>query len=65
MGLVVSFVPRVAASHPRNQTAGQAAAIIIFPGVRYERRTESADLCGRLDTSATLSAMPSPPKPTH
>lgn len=65
MGLVLSFVPRVAASHPRNQTAGQAAAIIIFPGVRYERHPEFIERCGRVDQGAALSALPMPPKPTH
>ncbi len=63
MGLVLSFVPRVTSSHQRNQSAGQAA-IIIFPGVRYER-TEPAGLCGRLDVSSPLSAIATPPKPTH
>ena len=63
MGMVLSFVPRVTSSHQRSETAGQAA-IIIFPGVRYER-TEPADLCGRLDRNSPLSAMPAPPKPKH
>lgn len=37
MGHVVSFTPRITASHSRSQAGTQAAAIIIFPGVRYER----------------------------
>lgn len=39
MGLVLSFTPRVAAGQQR---AAGDAAIIIFPGVRYERVGESA-----------------------
>mgnify|MGYP000662111044 CR=1 FL=1 len=65
MGLVVSFVPRVASSHSRNLAAGQAAAIIIFPGVRYERRPDPAELCGRLDTDTKMSAISAPPTPKH
>lgn len=42
MGAIVPFVPRAAAiDSPRPPGVG-AAAIIIFPGVRYERRTADA-----------------------
>ncbi len=36
MGYVVSFTPR-AADQPARTPVSEAAAIIIFPGVRYER----------------------------
>lgn len=37
MGMVLSFVPRTAASNRASQTTGTPAAVIIFPGVRYEQ----------------------------
>lgn len=37
MGYVVSFTPRPGGAQPKPISAGEAAAIIIFPGVRYER----------------------------
>lgn len=40
MGYVVSFTPR-AAGQPAKSSSGEAAAIIIFPGVRYERAPEA------------------------
>ncbi|MER8530554.1 hypothetical protein [Mesorhizobium sp. M0598] len=36
MGMVLSFVPRTAATNRAQQAA--PAAVIIFPGVRYEQR---------------------------
>ncbi|MER9231515.1 hypothetical protein NKI56_05320 [Mesorhizobium sp. M0622] len=38
MGMVLSFVPRTAATNRAQQATGTAAAVIIFPGVRYEQR---------------------------
>jgi len=38
MGMVLSFVPRTAATNRANQNTDTAAAVIIFPGVRYEQR---------------------------
>jgi hypothetical protein len=38
MGMVLSFVPRTAATNRANQNTGAPAAVIIFPGVRYEQR---------------------------
>lgn len=38
MGSILSFVPRKAATGQSRQPAGSAASVIIFPGVRYERR---------------------------
>ncbi|TIW92133.1 MAG: hypothetical protein E5V59_18350 [Mesorhizobium sp.] len=37
MGMVLSFVPRTAPSNRTKQTAEMPAAVIIFPGIRYER----------------------------
>ncbi|QPC95300.1 hypothetical protein GA829_27510 [Mesorhizobium sp. INR15] len=37
MGMVLSFVPRTAATNRTSQNTGTPAAVIIFPGVRYER----------------------------
>ena len=37
MGMVLSFVPRAAATNRAKQTTETPAAVIIFPGVRYER----------------------------
>jgi len=39
MGMVLSFVPRTAATSRASQTTGTPAAVIIFPGVRYEQRS--------------------------
>jgi hypothetical protein len=38
MGMVLSFVPRTAATNRASQNTGTPAAVIIFPGVRYEQR---------------------------
>jgi hypothetical protein len=37
MGMVLSFVPRAAPTNRVKQTAEIPAAVIIFPGIRYER----------------------------
>lgn len=37
MGAILSFVPRTAASKASKPLPQEAAAIIIFPGVRYEK----------------------------
>jgi hypothetical protein len=65
MGRVLSFVPRQAAfGRPPNsigQNGGElAAAVIIFPGVRYERPGEGGI------RSQTVAGKPQPPfgKPT-
>lgn len=41
MGHVVSFTPRPDTGNGRILSAGDAGAIIIFPGVRYERVPEA------------------------
>jgi hypothetical protein len=37
MGMVLSFVPRTAPNNRIKQAAEVPAAVIIFPGIRYER----------------------------
>ncbi|TPM37489.1 hypothetical protein [Mesorhizobium sp. B2-3-4] len=37
MGMVLSFVPRTAPTNRAKQTTEIPAAVIIFPGIRYER----------------------------
>ncbi|RWO91930.1 MAG: hypothetical protein EOQ95_07760 [Mesorhizobium sp.] len=37
MGMVLSFVPRPAATNRADRNTGAPAAVIIFPGVRYEQ----------------------------
>lgn len=37
MGMVLSFVPRAAPTNRVKQTTEIPAAVIIFPGIRYER----------------------------
>jgi hypothetical protein len=37
MGMVLSFVPRAAPTNRTKQTTEIPAAVIIFPGIRYER----------------------------
>ncbi|TPK43061.1 hypothetical protein FJ942_02755 [Mesorhizobium sp. B2-4-2] len=39
MGMVLSFVPRTAPTNRAKQTTEIPAAVIIFPGIRYERST--------------------------
>ena len=38
MGMVLSFVPRAAPVNRASHDTATAAAVIIFPGVRYELR---------------------------
>ncbi|PWJ85338.1 hypothetical protein C7441_103194 [Pseudaminobacter salicylatoxidans] len=64
MGSILSFVPRKAANRPAGPPA-EMASVIIFPGVRYERRAA-------VETAATGTAMdaqggsdPAKPSPRH
>ncbi len=41
MGSVLSFAPRDAATTRKPPVAGATAAIVIFPGIRYERRPDA------------------------
>ncbi|CAM5504057.1 hypothetical protein ATER59S_03718 [Aquamicrobium terrae] len=56
MGRVLSFTPRTAAGVRPPRAPGAAAAIIIFPGIRYEPPKDAAG-CDDGDT-------PGSPKPT-
>ena len=49
MGSILPFQPRDAASIRKPIEAGASASIVIFPGVRYERREDAAR-----DTVSTL-----------
>lgn len=61
MGLVVSFVPKPASPHTRPSVAGQAASVIIFPGVRYERDAGEAERESRLEVAGPGVADPNLP----
>ena len=41
MAAILSFVPRTAARKPAQALPPDAGAIIIFPGVRYEREPQA------------------------
>ncbi|TIW17003.1 MAG: hypothetical protein E5V65_15895, partial [Mesorhizobium sp.] len=41
MGMVLSFVPRTAPVNRVNHATDTAAAVIIFPGVRYEQQPQA------------------------
>lgn len=41
MGSVLAFQPREAATDRKPPAPGATAAIVIFPGIRYERRDEA------------------------
>jgi hypothetical protein len=43
MGSVLAFAPRDAAAIRKPLPAGDTASIVIFPGIRYERRESSED----------------------
>jgi hypothetical protein len=43
MGSVLAFAPRDAATIKKPLAAGDTGSIVIFPGIRYERR--EADAC--------------------
>ncbi len=46
MGSVLTFAPRQAASIRKTPVAGATASIVIFPGIRYERRADEQDRKG-------------------
>jgi hypothetical protein len=43
MGMVLSFVPRAAPVNRVSHDTSTAAAVIIFPGVRYELRPQASE----------------------
>ena len=61
MGMVLSFVPRTAATNRANQNTGMPAAVIIFPGVRYEQQLLSGEARpGGPDKPGSSGTMPVP-----
>ncbi|TIS59761.1 hypothetical protein [Mesorhizobium sp.] len=60
MGMVLSFVPRVAATNRASQNTGTPAAVIIFPGVRYEQGPAGAALPGSPDKPGSPGTLPMP-----
>ncbi|UCI32677.1 hypothetical protein [Mesorhizobium sp. B4-1-4] len=61
MGMVVSFVPRAAPTNRAKQTTEIPAAVIIFPGIRYERSNAGEARPAGPDKSGT----PRTPVPHH
>lgn len=62
MGMVLSFVPRTASVNRVNHATDTAAAVIIFPGVRYEQPPQvGAARPGDADKPGS----PRPPVPHH
>jgi len=62
MGMVLSFVPRTAPANRVSHDTDTAAAVIIFPGVRYEPSPQVGS--ARAD-SADKPGAPRPPVPHH
>lgn len=62
MGTILSFVPKRAASGQSRKRPQLAASIIIFPGVRYERRAakEVTAVTAREDTGRRRQKEPAP-----
>ncbi|PDQ20704.1 hypothetical protein CN311_12780 [Mesorhizobium sanjuanii] len=71
MGMVLSFVPRTAATNRAVRNTGTPAAVIIFPGVRYEQRPLTGEARPGVDpdkpgSSATMpSSSGTLPVPHH
>lgn len=61
MGSILPFQPRDAASIRKPIEAGVSAAIVIFPGVRYERHDDLA----RDTASSRLMTHRDKPSPKH
>lgn len=62
MGQVLSFTLRNAAPNRLPRSVDTAAAVIIFPGVRYERPQEAMPVAAGIE--AGTNGTPSP-KPRH
>ena len=60
MGMILSFMPRRGQGRRPWRTHNDAAAVIIFPGVRYERLTSSEPRTGE---TAPAGAYPDKPPP--
>ncbi|RWL94094.1 MAG: hypothetical protein EOR68_22845 [Mesorhizobium sp.] len=64
MGMVLSFVPRTAPVNRASHDTATAAAVIIFPGVRYELHPQ-ADAAQPGDSGSDRPGSPPPAKPHH
>jgi hypothetical protein len=60
MGMVLSFAPRPAATITPSRQPEAAGAVIIFPGVRYERPRAAE---GRAEQAVSDTPRPSQPTP--
>ncbi|AZO09107.1 hypothetical protein EN817_09140 [Mesorhizobium sp. M3A.F.Ca.ET.174.01.1.1] len=59
MGMVLSFVPRTARINRASHDTATAAAVIIFPGVRYEQQPQG----GQARPSGVDPGKPGSPRP--
>ncbi|RAZ80227.1 hypothetical protein DPM35_02750 [Mesorhizobium atlanticum] len=64
MGMVLSFVPRAAPVNRASHDTTTAAAVIIFPGVRYELHPQ-ADAARPGESGSGRPSSPPPAKPHH
>lgn len=64
MGMVLSFVPRAAPINRASHDTATAAAVIIFPGVRYELHPQ-ADEARPGESGSDRPGSPPPAKPHH
>ncbi|CAG0994800.1 hypothetical protein RHIZO_02451 [Rhizobiaceae bacterium] len=62
MAAILSFVPRNAARKSTKSTAEGAGAIIIFPGVRYERPAKAGDAALPAKPSSAIAGEKGPSK---
>jgi len=60
MGSVLAFAPRDAATVRKPLGAGNTASIVIFPGIRYERRESDDDARKAVNHSETKREKPRP-----
>ena len=60
MGMILSFIPPKGQGRRTGRAQNGAAAVIIFPGVRYERLKGSEP---RIDETVRASASPDKPPP--
>ncbi|MBN9549232.1 MAG: hypothetical protein J0H31_10225 [Alphaproteobacteria bacterium] len=64
MGMVLSFVPRAASVNRASHDTNTAAAVIIFPGVRYELHPQASETRPG-DGGSDRPGSPPPAKPHH
>ena len=64
MGMVLSFVPRAAPVNRVSHDTTTAAAVIIFPGVRYELRPQATE-ARPAGSGPDKPGSPPPPTPHH